>query len=172
VLLAYAPDGGFVTFTPENRERYEAYRVACHKANPAFFGMLRAENLTLATDRLSYFAHWITPEENPIRFDTRFFAAVAPERQEPSADGHEIVHLRWLTPTAALEAMRAKEISLRTPTMKNLELVGAEAIAGGGVTAAHVVEALRGRAVPTIRPRVLTIDGKPHPVLPGDPRWY
>jgi hypothetical protein len=26
--------------------------------------------------------------------------------------------------------------------------------------------------VPTIRPRVLQVDGKPVPVLPGDPRWY
>jgi hypothetical protein len=24
----------------------------------------------------------------------------------------------------------------------------------------------------TIRPRVLTVDGRPVPVLPGDPRWY
>jgi len=26
--------------------------------------------------------------------------------------------------------------------------------------------------VPTIRPRVLQVDGKPVPVLPGDPRWF
>ena len=35
-----------------------------------------------------------------------------------------------------------------------------------------VQDALRGRPVPTIRPRVLQVDGKPVPVLPGDPRWY
>jgi hypothetical protein len=26
--------------------------------------------------------------------------------------------------------------------------------------------------VPAIRPRILQVDGKPVPVLPGDPRWY
>lgn len=166
MLLAYDRQGELVRFTPENRERFEAYRVACQSANPAFFTMLRAEDLTLATDRLTYFAHWITPEEQPLRFDTRFFAAVAPP-QDPVVDGHEIVALRWLTPPEAMDAFRRKDITLRLPTIKNLELVQS-----GGVRADEILGALRGRAVPTIRPRVLQVDGKPVPVLPGDPRWY
>jgi len=167
ILLAYAPDGEFVTFTPENRSRYDDYRAACQAANPAFFAMLRAERLLLATDRLSYFAHWITPEENPIRFDTRFFAAVAPSGQDPVADGHEIVAVRWFTPDEAFEAMGRKEISLRPPTIKNLEIVRE-----AGAPVSHVVAEVGRRDVPTIRPRVLTVDGRPLAVLPGDPRWY
>jgi 8-oxo-dGTP pyrophosphatase MutT (NUDIX family) len=170
VLLAYGPAGAFVGITDGNRERFEAYRTACQAENRAFFDMLRAERLTLATDRLSYFAHWITPEENPIRFDTRFFAAVSPPGQEAVADGHEIVDVRWLTPEETLDALRRKEISLRTPTIKNLEIIGAAAAAGGGAVAA--VAAVGQREVSTIRPRVLTVDGRPVPVLPGDPRWY
>ena len=166
VLLAYGPDGGFVHITPENRSHFEAYRAQCHASNEAFFPMLRAEGLTLATDRLTYFAHWITPEESPIRFDTRFFVAATPPGQEAAADGHEITGVRWLTPAEALEALGRKEISLRFPTIKNLELVS------GAPTAADVLTGLHGRQVPTIRPRVLTVDGKPVPVLPGDPRWY
>src|SRR4029453_8000937 len=53
VLLAYGADGGFVSITHDNRERFDAYRSACQVANRAFFDMLRAERLTLATDRLS-----------------------------------------------------------------------------------------------------------------------
>ncbi|MGH7384505.1 MAG: NUDIX hydrolase [Candidatus Rokuibacteriota bacterium] len=166
ILLAYDRGGELVRFTPENRERFEAHRAACQTANPAFFTMLRAEGLTLATDRLTYFAHWITPEEQPLRFDTRFFAAAAPP-QEPAVDGHEIVALRWMTPPEAMDASRRKDITLRLPTIKNLELVQ-----GGGARTADILAALRGRAVPTIRPRVLQVDGKPVPVLPGDPRWY
>ncbi|HET8576593.1 MAG TPA: NUDIX hydrolase [Methylomirabilota bacterium] len=166
VLLAYAQDGSFIRVTPENRARFEAYRAQCHASNLAFFPMLRSEGLALATDRLIYFAHWITPEENPIRFDTRFFAAVTPPGQEAVPDGHEITSVRWVTPAEALEAMRRKEISLRFPTIKNLELLS------GAPTAAEVLARLRVRAVPTIRPRVLTVDGKPVAVLPGDPRWY
>lgn len=166
ILLAYDRQGGLVRFTPENRARFEAHRTACQAANPAFFTMLRAEDLTLATDRLTYFAHWITPEEQPLRFDTRFFAAATPP-QEPVVDGHEIVALRWMTPSEAMEAFKRKDITLRLPTIKNLELVQS-----GGTRAEEILGALRGRVVPTIRPRVLQVDGKPVPVLPGDPRWY
>ena len=167
VLLAYGDDGRLLRITPESRQRFETYRAACQKANPAFFEMLRAERLTLATDRLAYFAHWITPEEQPIRFDTRFFVALMPPRQEPVVDGHEIVDLKWLTPAEAIAASQRKEIGLRTPTIKNLELVAA-----GGAPAASVIATLGVRQVSTIRPRVLQVDGKPVPVLPGDPRWY
>ena len=167
VLLAYEADGRLLRIASDAKPRYEAYRTACQRANPAFFDMLRAEHLTLATDRLAYFAHWITPEEQPIRFDTRFFAAVMPPGQEPVVDGHEIVDLKWLTPAEAISASKRKEIGLRTPTIKNLELV-----AGGGAPAASVVTSLGAREVQTIRPRVLQVDGKPVPVLPGDPRWY
>ena len=93
-----------------------------------------------------------------------------PPGQEPIVDGHEIVALRWLTPTEAFEALKRKEIGLRTPTIKNLELVAA--VAAGGTPAGRVVAALGAREVATIRPRVLQVDGKPVPVLPGDPRWY
>jgi 8-oxo-dGTP pyrophosphatase MutT (NUDIX family) len=167
ILLAYDRTGGFVRPSVEGRERFEAYRKACQAANPAFFTMLRAEGLTLATDRLTYFAHWITPEEQPLRFDTRFFATVSPSDQEPEEDGHEIVALRWLTPGEAFEALGRKEITLRLPTLKNLEL-----LQSGGPRAADILSALRGRPVSTIRPRVLQVEGKPVPVLPGDPRWY
>jgi len=167
VLLAYDADGRLLSIGPEVRSRYEAYRATTQRANPAFFDMLRTEHLTLATDRLAYFAHWITPEERPIRFDTRFFAAVMPPVQEPVVDGHEIVDLKWLTPAEAKAALRRKEIGLRTPTIKNLELVAA-----GGSPASQVVESLGRREVQTIRPRMLQVDGEPQAVLPGDPRWY
>jgi len=169
LLLAYSADGRPLRVGPGDRDRFAAYRTACQASNQDFFSMLRAEGLTLATDRLAYFAHWITPEESAIRFDTRFFAAVAPEGQEPSVDGHEIVALRWMTPAEAAAAQRRREISIRTPTMKNLEVIDA---AGDGAAAAEVVASLRRLAVPSIRPRILTIDGRPVPVLPGDPRWY
>jgi 8-oxo-dGTP pyrophosphatase MutT (NUDIX family) len=169
ILLAYTAGEEFVKLTPENRERFAAYRSACQTSNQAFFPMLRAEGLTLAMDRLTYFAHWITPEENPIRFDTRFFAAVAPPSQDAMVDGREIVAARWLTPAEAFEALARREISLRSPTIKNLEIVGA---APAGATAGEIVASLRGRTVPTIRPRILTVEGQRVAVLPGDPRWY
>jgi 8-oxo-dGTP pyrophosphatase MutT (NUDIX family) len=166
LLLACGRDGRFVRIGPADEARYATYRDACQSSNLAFFDMLRAESLTLATDGLAYFAHWITPEENPIRFDTRFFVAVAPPEQAAVADGTEIVGVRWLTPDEAMGALGRKEITLRRPTIENLKL-----LAGPGAAAERVAR-LGQREVKTIRPRVLTVDGKPVPVLPGDPRWY
>ncbi len=59
-----------------------------------------------------------------------------------------------------------KEISLRFPTIKNLQLLA------GTAAAAELLAAFHERPVPTIRPRVLMVDGRPVPVIPGDPRWY
>jgi 8-oxo-dGTP pyrophosphatase MutT (NUDIX family) len=165
VLLAYGTTGALLAVTPENRERLARQRAACQAGNRAFFEMLREERLTLAADRLVHFAHWITPEESPLRFDTRFFAAPMPAGQEAEADGRETVATRWLAPGEALEALERREISLRLPTIKNLELLRAR-------SATDALEALRARTVAPIRPRILTIEGRPVPVLPGDPRWY
>jgi 8-oxo-dGTP pyrophosphatase MutT (NUDIX family) len=147
--------------------RREEYRRACQRDNRAFWEMVRAERLTLATGRLAYFAHWITPEENPLRFDTRFFAAPMPEGQTAEADEREIVGVRWLSPREAFEAQGRGEISLRRPTVANLRLFD------GAASVDDAIARLAGRTVPTIRPRVITDpDGKQRALLPGDPGWY
>lgn len=147
--------------------RLAAYRGTCQRDNRAFWDMVRAERLTLATDRLTYFAHWITPEENPLRFDTRFFAAPMPEGQEAVADDHEIVGVRWQSPHEAFEAQGRGEISLRRPTIANLRLFD------GAASVADALARLLGRPVPTIRPRVIVdADGTQRALLPGDAGWY
>ena len=164
VLLAVDEAGGPPRVAPE---RLAAYRRACHQDHRAFWDVLRAERLTLATDRLTYFAHWITPEENPIRFDTRFFAAPMPERQDPVADHHEITSVRWLSPRGAFDAQTRGEISLRRPTIANLQLFD------GAASVAEALARLAGRPIPTIRPRVIeNADGTRQALLPGDPGWY
>lgn len=84
ILLAYCRDGALLRMTESTRSRFEEHRRDCQRDGSAFWKMLRKERLRLATDRLVYFAHWITPEENPIRFDTRFFAAKGPETAGPA----------------------------------------------------------------------------------------
>ena len=164
ILLAYGPGGTFVDVA-RHGERFGAYRRECLTDGSAFWLMLRQERLTLATDRLVYFAHWITPEENPIRFDTRFFVAEAPPGQEASADEREIVGVRWLTVAEAFEALHRREISLRFPTIKNLKLLQ-------GATTEEVLAGLNGRVVPTIRPRVLEEGETRTVLLPGDPGYF
>jgi 8-oxo-dGTP pyrophosphatase MutT (NUDIX family) len=163
VLLAYDERGELrVPFGP----RFDEHRRACQADHRAFWKMLEIERLRLATDRLVYFAHWITPEENPIRFDARFFLAEMPLGQEAVADDKEIIAVRWLTPKAALAAQRRGEMSLRLPTVKNLELLA------GAPTVAALVRDLGSRDVPAIRPRVVQEGGAPRVLLPGDPGYF
>jgi hypothetical protein len=56
-----------------------------------FGAILAAENLVLAPETMVYFAHWITPERSPKRFDTHFFLAAAPSDQVALHDGQEAV---------------------------------------------------------------------------------
>ena len=146
--------------------RFADYRRACDADNRAFWEMVKTERLTLATDRLVYFAHWITPEESPHRFDTRFFAAETPPGQEAVADEREIVDVRWLAPGEAVAAAACGEIALRTPTIKNLELLA------GPPSVAAVLASLAARAVTTIRPRVLQSPSGPRVLFPGDPGYF
>jgi hypothetical protein len=41
----------------------------------SFTKIMEREGLKLATEKLFYFAHWITPELSPIRYDARFFCS-------------------------------------------------------------------------------------------------
>ena len=113
-----------------------------------------------------YFAHWITPEEQPLRFDTRFFAAPAPAGQEASGDDFEMTDLKWLTPREAVEAQERGEISLRNPTVKNLLLFD------GAHDTAHALDRLKDREVTTIRPRVVGEGDQRHVLMPGDPGYF
>jgi 8-oxo-dGTP pyrophosphatase MutT (NUDIX family) len=163
VLLAHGPDGGPVTVAAE---RLREYRRACQRDPGAFWAMLRAEGLALATDRLVYFAHWITPEEQPLRFDTRFFAAPWPPGQDAVADDREIVTVRWLTPAQALAARASGELAIRLPTAKTLGLLeGADSVASA-------LERLRQVPVSPVRPRLVTEDGQVRAILPGEPGYY
>jgi 8-oxo-dGTP pyrophosphatase MutT (NUDIX family) len=163
VLLAYGQDGRPVT---TGAPRFVDYRRACQREARAFWEMVRSERLMLATDRLVYFAHWITPEEQPLRFDTRFFAAPWPAGQEPAADDHEIVAVRWLTPAQALSARTRGELPLRLPTAKTLALFeGTESVA-------EALQRLERRTVTVIRPRLVTEDGQVRAILPGEPGYH
>jgi 8-oxo-dGTP pyrophosphatase MutT (NUDIX family) len=162
VLLATTADGAPVRLSAA---RIGEYRRAIQADNRAFWSMIKTEKLRLATDQLVYFAHWITPEGLPLRFDTRFFAAPMPEEQEAVGDDHEMISLRWLGPREALDDHARGELSLRNPTVRNLML-----LEGASTTAA--LARLRDREVTTIRPKVVfDAEGKRRVFNPGDPGY-
>lgn len=163
VLLATAADGAPCRVPAA---RLADCRRACQQHNRAFWELVKDEDLRLETDRLQYFAHWITPEDMPLRFDTRFFAAPMPAGQEPAGDDKEVVDLRWLAPGEALDAHARGELSLRHPTRRNLMLFD------GAHSAGEALARLRGREIRPIMPRpVVDPDGTRRVLLPGDPGY-
>jgi 8-oxo-dGTP pyrophosphatase MutT (NUDIX family) len=122
--------------------------------------------LELADDaELIAFSHWITPEEVPVRFDTRFYLALAPPHSKPRPDGYETVEAAWWGPAAALEAHRAGGLSLVFPTIKQLELLVDFA------SSEEAIEHSRGKPVTPILPRVIGEGEEQRIVLPGEPDY-
>jgi 8-oxo-dGTP pyrophosphatase MutT (NUDIX family) len=90
-------------------------------------GRMRAH---IAGDELAYFAHWITPERAPRRYDTRFFAAriqcdVATADLERALDPREMTAALWTTPAAALKTLAAGGFHMILPTVRTLEYLTA-----------------------------------------------
>jgi 8-oxo-dGTP pyrophosphatase MutT (NUDIX family) len=78
----------------------------------------------LAGEALWYFANWTTPAPLPIRFDTRFFAAVIPQGLNPSIDGNELVDAVWIRPADVLERADDGRWLVAFPTRKVVEFLG------------------------------------------------
>ena len=81
--------------------------------------------LRLAGDALVYIAHWITPEPEPRRYDTRFFAARAPEGAVCALHEPELVDSVWMHPAEAVERFRAGELKMLPPTVRTLDRLAA-----------------------------------------------
>ena len=77
-------------------------------------------DLSLRTDLLMPLSRWVTPPTLPRRFDTRFFAAAAPDGVEVSLLGEEVAAHAWHRPAAALDAMAVGELDMWLPTSTTL----------------------------------------------------
>jgi 8-oxo-dGTP pyrophosphatase MutT (NUDIX family) len=124
--------------------------------------LVEAEDLELATEFMTPFAHWITPTFVPKRFDTWFFLAEAPADQVALHDGSESVDSVWIGAQAAIDEAVAGRRTLVHATQKNLEL-----LAEGGTVAAVIAQATK-RKIVTVQPWVETRDGKRFLHIPPD----
>lgn len=80
---------------------------------------LEEEGTRLNVADMVPFAHWVTPEPMPRRFDTHFYI-VAHNGQEAVHDGNEAISLRWVNPKRLLEDWDNDKIPLMFPTRLNL----------------------------------------------------
>jgi 8-oxo-dGTP pyrophosphatase MutT (NUDIX family) len=65
-------------------------------------------------------AHWVTPEIEPRRYDTYFFLAELPNGEQAEDRSGETDRAGWSTPDAALAAERSGKITLMPPTLSIL----------------------------------------------------
>src|SRR5207237_569811 len=77
--------------------------------------------ITVDPASLVMFAHWITPAQEPKRFDARFFVVSLPAGQEARHDTVETVDALWATPAELLRQYAAGALKLPPPTIRNLE---------------------------------------------------
>jgi len=132
----------------------ERWRAKLAKDEASIVDMVEAEDLEIATELMTPYAHWITPTFVPKRFDTWFFLAEAPEDQVALHDGSESTDSVWIGPQEAIEEAKAGKRTLVHATTKNLELLAE------GKTVAGAIAAARARKIVTVLPWVEVKDGK------------
>ena len=146
ILLA-RPKGSAALIDAARASEIEAsHRAALCGGKTTFLDVLVHNGLWLALDELVPYAHWITPEGMPKRFDTWFFLAAAPPEQAGAHDGKESTDSIWVSPREALEGGETGRFKLPFPTTRNLIKLGKQT----NVKAA--LDDSRGKSVVTVTP--------------------
>jgi len=162
VLLAHR-EGTVLAINEESVTRFANYRQAFNERKGSLVDMARTEHLVLAMNSLAYFAHWITPEGMPKRFDTHFFLATAPAEQEAVYDNLETSAGAWMRPTDALERFEQRNFPIAFPTFHQLRGLSAFQ------TVQEAIQATATRYVPTHTPTITISNGVAHVSLPEEP---
>jgi 8-oxo-dGTP pyrophosphatase MutT (NUDIX family) len=166
VLLARRASGALVDFTDAaEAQRFRDYRPALAARSITMRDVVERERLELALDALTWFAHWVTPEIEIKRFDTRFFLAAAPAGQHPVHDDAETTDSEWMDPAAAVERCRRGEIAMPPPTWTTLRTLARFQ------RVEDVLSWARSRAVVRVQPGFIRTDEVTLLTLPGDPTY-
>jgi 8-oxo-dGTP pyrophosphatase MutT (NUDIX family) len=144
----------FVDLTPEEEW---SHRVAAVRE------LAEEASLVLLARDLVPMAHWVTPEAEPRRYDTRFFLTTVGQDQVVRHDGVETTAFGWMSPSTALARCRTGEVPLPPPTWATLRQLEPHRSVDDAVAWA--------RATPIVRvmPSMAQSEGRKMLVLPGDP---
>ncbi len=129
------------------------HRAALSNRKTTFLDVLADSGMVLALDALVPYAHWITPESMPKRFDTWFFLAAAPPEQLGAHDGRESTDSLWLSPREAIAGGESGRFKLPFPTTRTLIKLGKQP------TVEAALEDARGKPVVTVMPVMTTLNG-------------
>ena len=158
VLLAAHEDGTPVTDT--TGADWERDRLALIDGALALSDFLARRSLVVRADLLRPWAHWVTPEWQPRRFDTRFFLAALPPGQRTRDVGGEADRVTWLPVAEAFDAFAAGSLTMMSATASTLRDLSAHPDVASAMAASRRVRA--------IRPRPLLTDGRLEYVYDGE----
>jgi 8-oxo-dGTP pyrophosphatase MutT (NUDIX family) len=131
----------------------DGHRVALNEHKISFLEILADNGLQLALDTLVPYAHWITPEGMPKRFDTWFFLAAAPPDQLGAHDGRESTDSIWVSPREAVAGGESGRFKLPFPTTRNLIRLAKQP------TVKAALDDARGMSIVTVMPVMTKTDG-------------
>jgi 8-oxo-dGTP pyrophosphatase MutT (NUDIX family) len=138
----------------------------------SFAAALGSRGLLLDTARLAAVGRWITPTDEPKRFDTRFYLLSVPDGQEGAHDNHETTTSFWATPSDVLCRWQREEVVLAPPTVWMLGLFsGLKSTESAFAVAERTsLEPVLPCFVEHAGTTVLTLPGDPlHPVFAAPP---
>jgi len=138
-------------------DEWEAERVALEAREQSLSELLSRRSLVLRTDLLRPLAHWITPEVEAKRFDTRFFLARMPAGQVCREVGGEADQRLWVRPAEAL----ATGLRMLPPTAVALTDLASHADVSAALEAPRAI-------TPVLPKLVVGDDGQVAFLLPGD----
>lgn len=148
ILVGERPDGSPPPTAAENGD-VDAVREELMQDRITLADALDRLDCRIDGDAVEYIAHWITPEPEPRRYDTRFFAARVPEGATAIVDPREMTDAVWLTPARALRRLDAGELPMVFPTIKTIEQLAAYD------EVERALDAIGGRPVRTIMPTLV-----------------
>src|SRR6516162_2961248 len=153
ILLARPKGSTALVDAKRASEIAAARRAELNEGKITFLKVLTDDGMLLALDALMPYAHWITPEGMPKRFDTWFFLAAAPEDQLGAHDGKESTDSIWVSPREALAGGETGRFKLPFPTTRNLIRLGKQA------SVQSALDDSRGKTVVTVMPVMTRLNG-------------
>ncbi len=98
----------------------DRWRAGLNDKSLKLGALLEEGDLHLSCDDLVHYAHWITPDFMPKRFDTHFYLARVPHQQVAGHDGHENVDSVWIRPRQVMADAEAGTRTVIFPTLSNV----------------------------------------------------
>lgn len=145
------------TFSDLTAAEEAAYRQAAVRE------LMEEANVAVVPSDLAPLAHWVTPEIEIRRYDTRFFIARLPAGQDPRHDDGEMTAMAWMSPKAAIARFERRELLLPPPTWTTIRQL--EKLA----SIDEVFAWARRRKVVRVMPGFIKTGTQVMLTLPGDP---